>query len=241
MRPPGLFPACAGMMALDGRRSAQAGGRQGAPLFDAEGAVELGEVFGELGHRVEPDPISGIDGWDGLFSMGVVIAAWVGREVDQCHRLFVSAFRERIRQWRAGVPGVRRYPLRTMQMPERCVIDAGEHRGRNVADERRSIEIAQSYVKNEDRSHMRRNASRAVAIKAIRNAKSLWRAQQYAIAARQVWEASRTSLAPGVLIRLAQLLAWIMYHAMSAPRPPSAAHASLQSTDGALDRGPSRG
>jgi amidase len=44
---------------------------------------ETAHLLADLGHRVEIDAIPFIDGWDGLMSMGVVIATWVGREVDQ--------------------------------------------------------------------------------------------------------------------------------------------------------------
>jgi amidase len=45
-----------------------------------DGAAQL---LADLGHHVQSDPLPCLDGFDGLMAMGVVIASWVGREVDQ--------------------------------------------------------------------------------------------------------------------------------------------------------------
>ncbi len=95
--------------------------------------------------------------------------------------------------------------------------------GRNVADERRSIEIALSYVRPRDRARVRRNSSKAVAARAVRDARSLLVIREYAVARRQLREAIRTSIAPTVLGRIVCVLAWVALQRMAASfhrKPP---------------------
>jgi amidase len=54
-----------------------------APHPEVARAVEAtAQLLSGLGHRVDADPITGIDGWDGLVSMGTIIGAWVARDID---------------------------------------------------------------------------------------------------------------------------------------------------------------
>jgi amidase len=44
---------------------------------------DTARLLGELGHHVDDDRLQGFDGRDGGVALGVVVASWVGREVDQ--------------------------------------------------------------------------------------------------------------------------------------------------------------
>jgi amidase len=44
---------------------------------------DTARLLGELGHHVDEDRLQGFDGRDGGVALGVVVASWVGREVDQ--------------------------------------------------------------------------------------------------------------------------------------------------------------
>lgn len=81
--------------------------------------------------------------------------------------------------------------------------------GENVVDERRSIQISCGDVPRERVDRLHRDAMKAAAIRAIRRARTLWANGNREIALRQVREAARCSLAPGVLARLAYLFAWM--------------------------------
>lgn len=118
-----------------------------------------------------------------------------------------------------------RYPIYYDPQPLCCFRVHGDslssaltRTGQNVADERRSVETALSYLRPEDRPRMRRISSRAIAVRAIRNARSLWRARRYAAAICQLREGVRTSRAPAVLARLAHLTVWILFDSVAAPR-----------------------
>lgn len=43
---------------------------------------DTAQLLTELGHRVDADPVAGLDGWDGLISMSGVIGSWVAAEID---------------------------------------------------------------------------------------------------------------------------------------------------------------
>lgn len=74
--------------------------------------------------------------------------------------------------------------------------------GDSVADERRSIEIANAYLPPAEAPRVRREALKAAAVRAIRTARQQWRLGYRTAALRVVREALRCSAAPGVLARL---------------------------------------
>jgi glycosyltransferase involved in cell wall biosynthesis len=81
--------------------------------------------------------------------------------------------------------------------------------GENVVDERRSIQISCGDLSLERVGRLRRDAMKAAAVRAIRRARTLWANGNREIALRQIREATRCSLAPAVLVRLAYLFAWM--------------------------------
>jgi glycosyltransferase involved in cell wall biosynthesis len=74
--------------------------------------------------------------------------------------------------------------------------------GQSVADERHAIDIAAAYVSPDRVASLKRAASKAAAVRAIRTARQQWRLGYRAAALRVVREALRCSVAPGVLARL---------------------------------------
>lgn len=74
--------------------------------------------------------------------------------------------------------------------------------GESVADERRSIEIANTYLPPAEAGSVRRAALKATAVRAIRTARQQWCLGYHAAALRVVHEALRCSMTPGVLARL---------------------------------------
>lgn len=73
--------------------------------------------------------------------------------------------------------------------------------GRNVIDERRSIEYSCADLPPEHASRWRRAAMKALGIRAARRAPLLWKDGRRVAARRQLIEALRCSLAPAVLLR----------------------------------------
>lgn len=110
-------------------------------------------------------------------------------------------------------------PLACYRMHSRSLTTEKMRKGGNVIDERLSIEIARSYVRqDQDELRIRRSALCGIAIKAIRNAKSLWKMGERSGALYQVREAARCSLAPAVLARMAYLFTWILARSLAASR-----------------------
>ena len=75
--------------------------------------------------------------------------------------------------------------------------------GENVAEERQSIDISCADIPREQVRRLRRAAMEAAAIRAVRRARRLWNDGDHATAWRQLRAATRCSLAPPVLIRMA--------------------------------------
>jgi hypothetical protein len=75
--------------------------------------------------------------------------------------------------------------------------------GENVAEERQSIDISCADIPREQVRRLRRAAMEAAAIRAVRRARRLWKDGDHATAWRQLRAATRCSLAPPVLIRMA--------------------------------------
>jgi hypothetical protein len=73
--------------------------------------------------------------------------------------------------------------------------------GRNVVDERRSIEYSCADLPAEDASRLRKAARKASGVRAVRRAVLLRRHGRRVAARRQLVEALRCSLAPAVLVR----------------------------------------
>ena len=74
--------------------------------------------------------------------------------------------------------------------------------GESVADERRAIGIAHTYVPSARAAQLRRAALKAAGIRAVRTARQQWRLGYRAAALRVIREGLRCSAAPGVLARL---------------------------------------
>jgi glycosyltransferase involved in cell wall biosynthesis len=74
--------------------------------------------------------------------------------------------------------------------------------GENVADQRRAIQIACSYVTRERAKAVYQTAMKAASVEAIARARRLWNNGFRRTALRQLCEAMRCSVAPGVIARL---------------------------------------
>lgn len=98
--------------------------------------------------------------------------------------------------------------------------------GQSVADERRAIAIADTYVPAAHAARIRRAASKAAAIRAVRTALKQWRLGHHAAAVRVMHEALRCSLAPEVLARILLGIPLAMRRAAWHEPQPAAAPAS---------------
>lgn len=79
--------------------------------------------------------------------------------------------------------------------------------GENVIDERRAIRLACTYVPDEYSPYLHRDAMRAAAIRALRRVRANFALGNRRVAYRQLHEAFRCSLAPGVMARLLYVMA----------------------------------
>jgi GT2 family glycosyltransferase len=79
--------------------------------------------------------------------------------------------------------------------------------GENVIDERRAIRLACTYVRPEYAKGLHREAMRMAAIRGLRRVRTHMTLGQRDVALRQLQEAFRCSVAPGVMARLLYVLA----------------------------------
>ena len=92
-------------------------------------------------------------------------------------------------------------PLACFRLHAESVYGRAVRAATTVADERRSVQLAGSYVAAADARGIRRDALKVTAIRAIRNARSQWRLGYRKTALRLLLEALRCSLHPAVLAR----------------------------------------
>lgn len=81
--------------------------------------------------------------------------------------------------------------------------------GKNVVDERESIEYSCAGLPAEQAFRLRRAARKAAGIRATRRARLLWKGGQRAAAWRQLFEATRCSLAPAILLRAGYFMLYV--------------------------------
>jgi len=82
--------------------------------------------------------------------------------------------------------------------------------GQNVADQRRAIRLAATYVPAAQARENYPAAMRAASVEAIARARRLWAKGERTVALRQLWEAVRCSLAVGVILRLVLFLPYAL-------------------------------
>jgi hypothetical protein len=95
--------------------------------------------------------------------------------------------------------------------------------GKNVEDERRSIQFCCSYVAASAAPQLYKSAMEQAAVRACRRARKFWAAKQYKAAFAQAKEALRTSLAPSVILRLVYFSSLAAAEYLSPSSPPSQA------------------
>jgi hypothetical protein len=93
-------------------------------------------------------------------------------------------------------------PLACFRLHARSAYAKAVRTGESVADERHGIEIACSYVPPAQAARLRRTASKAAAVRALRTAGQQWKLGYRAGALRLIKEALHCSVAPAVLVRL---------------------------------------
>jgi amidase len=89
---------------------------------------DAARLLGDLGHHVEPDPLTCLDGWDGLAGLGTVIAVWLAVEID--------AWTERL-----GQP----VDLAQLEPQNRNAVERGRSLG--AADYVRALESMHAYAR----------------------------------------------------------------------------------------------
>jgi hypothetical protein len=133
-------------------------------------------------------------------------------------------------------------PLACFRLHARSAYANAVSSGIAIADERKSIEISNGYLPAGRAPHLRRDAMKAAAVRAIRLSRTRWGEGNRPAALRLLREACRCSLAPEILARMAVTVPLMMargtdVRASFGPPPKRADNAKTVSPDHLIARG----